>query len=293
MISRYQLFCIMLISRISSVIVCPSTGGFGFGDIAAAATAELIWLLLSLPVLIYSYNGSSFFAAAKKKLRAFGYVIAFAAAFAMSYIAVRNIIFTGEFAQRTVMGGMSGAVLSVLLGAFAVYSAFKGSEAIARSASLFLAATAVVTVVIIIADIPSIRLRDIPAAKPDIDFFTDVWEHFQRGGEYLIFAALLPYTKKCTGSTALVYAASSVIGIALISLFGMSVLGEFSSITEYHFASAAQLADIALFKRLDGLCAAVWSLASGLKSAALLFSSYAAISAALPTKDANAERSIA
>lgn len=293
MISRYQLFCIMLLSRISSVIVCPSTGGFGFGDISAAATAELIWLLISLPVLIYSYNGNAFFTAIRKKLRFFGCVIAFAAAFAMSYIAVRNVIFTGEFAQRTVMGGMSGAVLAILLGIFSVYSALKSSEAIARSASLFLTAAAVVTVVIIIADIPSIRLRDIPAAQLDESFPDDVWEHFQRGGEYLIFAALLPYTKQCSGGTALIYTASSIIVTTLLSLFGLSVLGEFSSITEYPFASAAQLADIALFKRLDGLCAAVWSLASGMKSGALLFSSYAAINAVLPSKDISSERSAA
>ncbi len=292
MISRYQLFCIMLLSRLSSELIYPAVGGFSFAGIASAVTAEFLWLILSLPVLIYSHNGDSFFAAAKKKLHFFGYIIAFTAAFAMSYIAARTVIFTGEFAQRTVMGGMSGAVLAVLSGAFAVYTALKGSEAIARSGVLFLVAATVVTLVIVLADIPNIRFREIPAAHFNTEFLTDVWEQFQRGGEYLVFAALLPYTKKCGSGTALVYSACAAAGILLIGLFCISVLGEFSNITEYPFNSAAQLADIALFKRLDGLSAAIWSLASGLKAGLLLYSSYAAISAVIPASAKAAKRNI-
>ena len=53
-ISAAQLFCILLLMRVSSELAYPSKGGFGGSGLAAALTAEAVRFLIALPVLIYA-----------------------------------------------------------------------------------------------------------------------------------------------------------------------------------------------------------------------------------------------
>ena len=58
-ISAAQLFCILLLMRISAELVYPTSGGFGGTGLAAALTAEVIRFVVALPVLIYSFKGTA------------------------------------------------------------------------------------------------------------------------------------------------------------------------------------------------------------------------------------------
>ena len=51
-ISAAQLFCILLLMRVTAELVYPTSGGFGGSGVLAVLTAELIRFLLALPVLI-------------------------------------------------------------------------------------------------------------------------------------------------------------------------------------------------------------------------------------------------
>lgn len=283
MISSYQLLCIMLLSRISSEIFYPAVGGYDFTTIAAAASAEIIQLLAALPVILYSIHGKSFYAAIARKSRIGGWAIGLAAAFLLALLSVNAAIFAAEFAQRTVLAGMSGAVTAILIVAFALYTTVKGAEAAARSSVLILAGSAVITVVTVIAAVPHMRPL---ALQPDVneDFPSQLYEQLTRGGEYMLFAALLPHVsrKEKTLSpcgAALSFCAISILSVLLIQLFGMTVLGEFYSLAEYPFTAAAQLSDIALFKRLDGFTAAVWAVAGAMRCALFLYAEYSVIKA--------------
>ena len=75
-ISAAQLFCILLLMRVSSELAYPSKGGFGGSGLAAALTAEAVRFLIALPVLIYACKGGGFYAAVWRKNRFLGWVAA-------------------------------------------------------------------------------------------------------------------------------------------------------------------------------------------------------------------------
>lgn len=286
MISKYQLFCIMLLSRLSSEVAFPQTGGFGFEGMASVLVAEAIRLVVALPVIIYSSKGRDIYGAAVRKNRLLGTLLGLTGAFAAAFLAARTVLIIAEFAQRTIITGMSAAVTAIIIALLAIYMAIKGAEALSRAGVLFLVAAGLVTVTVILADIPHMKLRDIGGAEISDSFIYQVLEQLLRGGEYLVFAALLPYVKKGGGGTALVFALASTVALLLVELFGMSVLGEFYGIAEYPFTAAAELADIAFFKRLDGFAAAVWTLGAAFRAGLLLFSVTAAVNSVMNGKEA-------
>lgn len=255
-ISAAQLFCILLLMRVSSELAYPSKGGFGGSGLAAALTAEAVRFLIALPVLIYACKGGGFYAAVWRKNRFLGWVAAVGAALLLAGFVVRT----------------------------AVYAAVKGGEALARAGVLFLWAAGIVTVLLILADIPYMDFgRELPQWSTAL-FLTDVVERFCRSGEYLVFAALLPYVRssnsadrKKLGAAGFCFAAAGAVCSALFCVFFGAVLGEYYSMTDYPIAAAGSLADVVLFKRLDGAACAVWSMASAFRMGVMLFAAWSVI----------------
>lgn len=284
-ISAAQLFCILLLIRVSAEMVYPSNYGYGGTGLAAALTAEVIRFLLALPVLIYSFKGREFYAAIWRKNRFLGWTSAVGAALLLAGATVRTLVFAAEFVQRTLLNRTSALLIALLLAGFGAYAAFKGCEAMARAGVLFLVAAGIVTLLVILADIPEMtRLRGLPEWSVGL-FLEDGFGRFLRGGEYLVFAALLPYVrtsgdnraKTRSGAAGMWFAgASAVIAVGLCVFYG-AVLGEYSGMTEFPIAAAASLADIVLFKRLDGIACAVWALGAAFRVGIMAFSSWSVI----------------
>ena len=279
-ISAAQLFCILLLMRISAEIVYPTSGGFGGTGLAAALTAEVIRFVVALPVLIYSFRGRAFYYAIWRRNRFWGWASATGAAALLGGFTARTVIYSADFAQRILLTNTPKILLALLLVGFAVYAAVRGAEAIARAGALFLAAAAVITLLVILADIPYMQFdRELPDWTTGL-FITDLIERLTRSGEYLVFAALLPYVRESgnaksgtrSGAAGLWYALGGVLSAVLLCVFFGAVLGEYQSMTEYPLAAAASLSDIVLFKRLDGIASAVWLLAAAFRCGVMLFS---------------------
>ncbi len=281
MISKYQLFCILLLSRLASEIAFPQTGGFSGTGFAALLTAEGIRLLLALPLFIYSARGRNVYTSVAAKSKVLSIFMAFVAAFSAVFLAVRTVFYTAEYAQRTIITGMSAAVIAVFIAAFAVYMTIKGAEALSRAGVLFLVAAGIVTLAVVLSDIPHLRMRDISGAELSESFWYHVLEQLLRGGEYIVFAAFLPCLREGGCGTMLLFSLCSVVGVVLIGVFSMSVLGEFYGIAEYPFTAAAQLSDITLFKRLDGFAGAIWTLGGAFRAGLLSCAAYRSVSAVL------------
>ncbi|MGN1340670.1 MAG: hypothetical protein ACI4WS_10290 [Oscillospiraceae bacterium] len=284
-ISAPQLFCILLLIRVSAELVYPSESGFGGTGLAAALTAEVLRFLIALPVLVYSFRGREFYAAIWRKHRFWGWVSAAGAALLLAGAAVRTLIYGAEFVQRTMLNRTSGLLIAALLAGFGAYAALKGCEALARAGVLFLAAAGAVTLLAIAADIPEMhRIRDLPDWSVGL-FVGDVIERFLRGGEYLVFAALLPYVRTDgrnraetrSGAAGMLFAVASAVIAAGLCVFYGAVLGEYSTMTDYPIAAASSLADIVLFKRLDGAVCALWALGAALRVGVMAFSAFAII----------------
>lgn len=283
-ISGAQLFCILFLMRLSAELVYPSRGGFGGSGFAAALTAEVVRFLIALPVLIYACKGGGFYAAAWRKNRFLGWVTSVGAALLLAGFVFRTAVYASEFVRSNMLRNTPQFLIALLLTGFAVYAAIKGGEALSRAGVLFLWAAGIVTILLILADIPYMEFdREFPEWSTAL-FLTDVIERFCRSGEYLVFAALLPYVRresrseqKKLGAAGFCFAAAGTLCSALFCVFFGAVLGEYYSMSEYPISAAGSLADIILFKRLDGVACAVWSLASAFRMGVMLFAAWSVI----------------
>ena len=124
-ISAAQLFCILLLMRVSSELAYPSKGGFGGSGLAAALTAEAVRFVIALPVLIYACKGGGFYAAVWRKNRFLGWVAAVGAALLLAGFVVRTAVYASGFVRRNMLLKTPQLLIALLMAAFAVYAAVK------------------------------------------------------------------------------------------------------------------------------------------------------------------------
>ena len=277
-ISTGQLFCLLMMSRISMEIIYPTVFSNSPQEVLPMVIiSEILCFLLALPLIIYSFHGKGFFCALSSKSKLFGFSSAVLATLLLLCASVRTIIYTSEFVQRNLVSGVSSGVLCLILLLFSLYVVFIGQEASARAGVLFLALATIVTILIVISDIQ--YMKEYPYS---IEFSLSTEELFRssivytmRGGDYLIFAALLPYVNSTTqksGKTVLLYALFSLVSNVLITIFSQIILRHLYGETDYPFIAAASLGNITLVKRLDVIGAGVWALCAVMRSGIMLLS---------------------
>lgn len=279
-ISTSQLFCMLMVSRISSEIVYPRTAsGTALETVLALVISEIIRFFLALPLIIYSFNGSNIHRAAYNKNKLLGWLGALFAALLLIAASLRTMFNLSQFTVKNLLPGGAMWIVFALAAIFAVYSAVMGTEALARSGAIFLVVAVIVTLAVMIADIPYVNKESFESFAnfgDNSSLIKDIFERVIRGGDYLIFAAMLPYVsrnrKSELGRTAALFAVFSTIAALIICTVNCLVLREMYGQTEFPFLAAASLSDISLFKRLDGFAAAVWSLCAAFRSGVLLLS---------------------
>lgn len=277
-ISTAQLFCVLMLSRLSAEIVYPRSGAdCGAETMLAVIAAELVRFVLGLPVIIYSCRKTRIYRAMCGKNRFFGPAGALGAGLLLAGAAVKTLRALAEFVGRNLAKGAPVWLLGCFAAVLAVYAAYSGAEALARSGALILAIAAVITLGVILADIPRMELNvDMPAPRRELGvFLEDVFERILRGGDYLIFAALLPYVrvkKVSAPATVTLFAFFSALAAVLLSGFCCLVLRELYGLVEFPLPAAASVADVGFFRRLDGCVSAVWALGAALRAGLMLFS---------------------
>ncbi len=281
-ISPSQLFCMLFLCRLSAEIVYPRTAaGTAWEGVIALVIAELVRFVLALPVIIYSFKGTNVHRAVYKKNRFFGWCGALFAALLLVAAALRTLFNSSQFAVKNLLNGGTMWIIFAISAIFAVYAAITGVEALARSGAIFLIAAALITLAVILADIPYMQTDGFSARGDFSALLGDTFERVIRGGDYLIFAALLPYVSKknksSSGKTALWFAAASLFGGLLITVTSCLILRDMYGLCEFPHIAAASLADIAFFKRLDGASAAVWTLCAAFRSGVMLFAAGSAV----------------
>lgn len=291
-ISTSQLFCVLLLSRLSAETVYPRTSsGTAMEAILALIISEVIRLLLALPLIIYSFNGSNVHRAVYNKNRLLGWAGAVFAAILLFSATVRTMLNMSQFASKNLLPDGAMWLVFVLAAGFAVYSAFMGVEGLARSGAIFLVAATLITLAVMLADIPYINRSSFESLIQFGDGSSlagDVIERVMRGGDYLVFGALLPYAsrnrKSGLGRTALLFALISTLAALCVTVMNCLVLRELYGQSEFPFLAAASLSDISLFKRLDGLAAAIWSLGAAFRCGVMLLAAGCAVAAVYRAK---------
>lgn len=278
-ISVSQLFCILILSRLSAEIVYPNRpSDNAIASIISLAISEAVMLVLALPVIVYSFYGEDFWGAICRKSRIFGWLLGLCGAFILVSGALLTMFYSSEFTVKNLLIGGSILVLLILSAIFAVYAAIMGVEALARAGVIFLVGAVLVTVTVILADIPYMEFSASEitfGGKFGVNSDEVIWR-LMRGGDYLVFSALLPFvnhkTKGSAGKCGLLFALFSTVITVLLCVVSVLVLREMYGISEYPFIAAASLSDIAFFKRLDGAASAIWVLAAVFRSGLMLLS---------------------
>lgn len=282
-ISAQQLFCIMLLSRITMDAIAPPPAPNGAAEaLAVIAVTEIARLALASPLIYFAFGKDNFHRYLYTKNRAWGWISAIFAAILLVGAAAKSLIHGTNFAFKNLVGGGASWTVFAAGLVFTVYAAYMGVEALARSGVLFLIAAAIITAAVFLADIPYAKITPLWNEGSFGTFFEDVLRCFSNGGEYLVFAALLPYVNrddkpKCAGNAVLWFALISTLASSAICAVNYLILREMYPLTEYPFIAAASLSDIALFKRLDGISAAVWGLCAAFRSGLMLLSAWSVI----------------
>lgn len=275
-ISAGQLFCMLILSRLAVEIITPNTSTSPREAILAIFLTELARFLLALPLIIFSFKHDNFHRYVYNKSKVWGWISSGFAALLLIGAAVKTLLHTRKFAGNTLFINGNMWLIFAIAAIFAVYAAFMGIEALARSGVLFLVAAGIITAAVFIADIPYYKISDVWNISENSTLLSDIFTRFFNGGDYLIFAALLPYVNKknanSSGKTAMFFSVFSVILPIIFCLLNFLILREFYGISEYPSAAAASLSDIALFKRLDGIFAALWTLCAAFRSGIMLLS---------------------
>lgn len=280
-ISVSQLFCILILSRLSAEIVFPNRpSDNAIVSIISLVVSEAVMLALALPIIVYSFYGEDLWGAIFRKIRLFGWVLGLFGALILASGALLTMFYSAEFSVKNLLIGGSILVLLILSAIFAVYAAIMGVEALARAGVIFLVGAVLVTVTVILADIPNMEVSTSQIAfggKLGVNQ-DEVIRRLMRGGDYLVFSALLPFVNRNTqgsaGKCGLLFALFSTIAATLLCVVSVLVLREMYGINEYPFIAAASLSDIAFFKRLDGAASAIWVLAAVFRSGLMLLSAW-------------------
>ncbi len=279
-ISASQLFCILMLSRLSAEIVYPRTNSATpLEAVTAIIISEVIRFLLALPLIVYSYKGNNIHRAVYGKNRFFGWSGAIIAAILLLGASLRTLFNLSQFSAKNLVPNGTLWIIFALAAAFAVFSAVMGTEALARSGAIFLVAAAIVTITVMLADIPFINrdsFESFTSLGDNSALISDIIERVMRGGDYLIFAAMLPYVSvknhSGLGRTAVLFTLFSALAVLIICCMNCLVLREMYGQCEYPFLASASLSDISLFKRLDGFAAAIWALCASFRSGVMLLS---------------------
>lgn len=284
-ISPQQLFCMLMLSRLSAEMVYPrTTTGTASESALALIISEAVRFLLALPIIIYSFGGSNFHRSVWKRNKFFGWAGAIGAAVLLVAAAAHTLFNAAQFSVKNLVLGGAMWMLLIIAAIFAVYAAVMGVEALARSSAIVLICAGIVTVAVLLCSIPQIGAESFAAMDDEGDFATllnDVINRLWRGGDYLIFAALLPYvnTEKTTtrARCVLLFALFSAVGTLCVLVMNCLVLRQVYGLCEYPISAVASLADIAFFKRLDGLLGAIWALAAAIRAGIMLVGAKCAV----------------
>ncbi len=287
-ISAAQLFCILLLSRAAIEITTPNSSSAPREAIIAIIGSELLRFLFALPLIIFSLNHDNFHRYVYNKNKVMGWISACFGAVILVGAAIKTLYHTSGFTEKNLIISGSSWMIYTIAAIFAVYAAYMGVEAVARSGVLFLVAAGIITVLVFIADIPYYQRSDVWNTSENSGLLGDIIIRFLNGGDYLIFAALLPYVNKkhknSSFKTAMYFSLFSIIVPIFLCVFNFLILREFYALSEYPSVASASLSDIAVFKRLDGIFSAIWALCAALRcgmmllSAALMFAALKRVS---------------
>ena len=158
----------------------------------------------------------------------------------------------------------------------AFYAAYKGLEAISRTALIALVIGFISVAVIILAALPKFDLLNIVSPrfydKKGIAELLGVY--ISNTSEAMAFSLLLPKVRGNVRGTMIGFSALCCIGMFIIFFSVSAVFGELTAFENFPFYALADIAELGELKRLSALHASTWILGLFIKCALFLYLAY-------------------
>lgn len=263
-ISQGQLLTLLFLSRIFTTITYFSLEPISLPTIIVTVIVSVaVDMILVIPaILIYKkYPDENIVRAAFKINKVLGYII-FAVYFAaVVYIVFRTVRFFLFFFKSTFPDLLPVVVVGALIMIAAIYAAYLGMEAVARSAAVVLGLFVIMLVLVIgftVSDFEMINYYTQPISADS--FMSGVLSGISRSSEIVLLLLSLPYLRKGIVGSVYGFLALKLVVIEAVLISCMLLLGSYVETTKFPFFTMCTYAKSSFIERLDAVFLVVWTL---------------------------------
>lgn len=274
-----QLFGLMLLSRLSVALTFPFdfAGSLNNQEWLVSLLFFPFLLLLLLPsYFLYKKTGLSTLQSAYKTSPIIGGGTAILLCLFFLLSTAVNLSRFNIFMTSATGAEQSPLFFPLLLIIPAFYAAYKGLEAISRTALIALVIGFISVAVIILAALPKFDLLNIVSPrfydKKGIAELLGVY--ISNTSEAVAFSLLLPKVRGNVKGTMIGFSALCCIGMFIIFFSVSAVFGELTAFENFPFYALADIAELGELKRLSALHASTWILGLFIKCALFLYLAY-------------------
>lgn len=270
-----QLFGLLLVSRLSVALTFPfdRVGSFNNCEWVASIIFFPFLLLLLIPsYILYKKTGRSPLLSAFEHSPLTGKI--FSAVFCLFFLLGTAVSLSrfNIFMTSTSGADQSPLFFPLLLIIPSFYAAYKGIEAISRTACIVLAAGFISIAIIILAVLPQMDMLNISSTRfYKKDEIIDLIEVFiSNTSEAVAYSLLLPRVRGKIGGASVLLAAACSVGMFVIFFSVNAVFGQLTAAENFPFYALADIAELGQLKRLSALHASAWILGLFIKCALFL-----------------------
>ena len=260
-----QLFCLLIVCRLSVALTFPfdSVGSFNNQEwFAAVLFFPILLSVMSFLLFFYNKTGLCPADAAAKTSPFFGKAVSLVFSVFFLLSAAVNLSRFNIFMTSTTGADQSPLFFPLLLIIPSVYAAYKGIEAISRTACIILVIGLVSAAVIILAVIPKFDMLNVlpPRSSDRKNVARLLMTYFSGTSEAAAFAVMLPKARGKKRFLPAAFSAAVAFGMFAIFFSVSAVFGELAEFENFPFFALADIAELGELKRLSALHASTWIL---------------------------------
>lgn len=251
----------------------PGTNLSGPAALVAVPLAALGALVLLAPFfLLRRRAGNDFLTAAYRVGKPFGAAVTAACGLFCVYMAASTAGHFSFFLVSTVYQNAKQWVFTLLFLLASAYSAALGLEAFSRAGGFFFAVAMAAGALLLFALLPEADLVNLssPFADPGA-LATGTLRGIAGNADILLFLLLFPRVRGGSGKTALWWVGISAVIWWVLCFFVVTALGDYAGTRLFPLQSAAAVANLSVFGRMDLVHIAVWIFTAFLRAVAWLY----------------------
>ena len=264
-VSAGQIFCMLFVSRI--VLMLTYSAGsmeltWGVDYLLVMLTYMAANFLTAIPIFVLCFRnpGMNVIECAQKAFGRGAIAVAVIYGLFFLYISARDVGRFNLFVTSVLNPHVPVFLFSLLVIVAACYAAGLGVEAVLRTSTVIAAILVLSLLFIIIALIPQLDLLGMdPIHVTSVsDFLRSAFRGISHTPEPLALLLLIPLAKGKVGKGFIIWNIVTAAVMLLLSFLVYGVLGIYTTQLAFPFYSAATVAELGIFQRMDAVFTAIW-----------------------------------